>query len=597
MYWKVTKKEYDGIVAATANFGPESLHFMSKVLHRSGLGDATYAPPSLTDVPMALNMAASRAEFEAVAFGAVKNLLNKVDVSPKQVGAVITNSSLFNTTPSLSATIMNHFGMGASTINYHLRGMGCSGGEEPTAAGGARTRHLRELDGAAATGNVTDAWIKPPKAPSIIPGQFVAAFRSDFRNASSFLDKLFQPLRSEGVEHIAHFKGGFNGFAFRLPQGMLKLPNATASLLRFLRSLPQIRHIEPDQVFYANLIMSESKGGKWEVPMPLFRMRAAAWSTRYTDAALVQPNCTSANACNGVVVAVLDTGVDGTHPDLAGNIVGGESFIGGNALVDENGHGTHVAGTISANNNGMGTMGLTPGQKVYALQVFDQLGSGSTTSIVAALNWLARFGRSKGIRVANMSLGGPKSWAVCSALDAVVRQGITMVVAAGNKGESMYNTSPPDCANALAVTSMTDYDGKPGGASTPEDMVNGDDTFTDFSNYAQSYSSSRVVAAPGRLVLSTWSQRACGRYGIQCVPWGPYAYMSGTSMAAPLVSALTARCYAKGVCKSSSGSEMARIVANAAAYNAANRQYGFVGDPYRPVKGKWMGFLVWGNQW
>ena len=79
----------------------------------------------------------------------------------------------------------------------------------------------------------------------------------------------------------------------------------------------------------------------------------------------------------------------------------------------------------------MGTMGLTPGQKVYALQVFDQLGSGSTSSIVAALNWLTRFGRAKGIRVANMSLGGPKSWAVCAALDAVVRQGITMVVAAG----------------------------------------------------------------------------------------------------------------------------------------------------------------------
>jgi subtilisin family serine protease len=86
---------------------------------------------------------------------------------------------------------------------------------------------------------------------------------------------------------------------------------------------------------------------------------------------------------------------------------------------------------VCANNNGQGTMGLTPGQKVYALQVFDQLGSGSTSSIVAALNWLARYGRAKGIRVANMSLGGPKSWAVCAALDAVVRQGITMVVAAG----------------------------------------------------------------------------------------------------------------------------------------------------------------------
>jgi hypothetical protein len=154
--------------------------------------------------------------------------------------------------------------------------------------------------------------------------------------------RLFAPLRSEGVERVAHFKGGFNGFAFRLPQPMLGLPQASASLLGFLRALPQIRHIEPDQVFHANLIMSESKGGKWEVPMPLFRMRAAAWSTRYVDAALVQPNCTAQNACAGVVVAVLDTGVDGTHPDLQGNIVGGESFTGGNALVDENGHGTHV---------------------------------------------------------------------------------------------------------------------------------------------------------------------------------------------------------------------------------------------------------------
>ena len=100
----------------------------------------------------------------------------------------------------------------------------------------------------------------------------------------------------------------------------------------------------------------------------------------------------------------------------------------------------------------------------------------------------------------------------------------------------------------------------------------------------------------GRLVLSTWSQRACGRYSIECVPWGPYAYMSGTSMAAPLVSALTARCYAKGVCNAEDASEMAKVVANAAHYNANNRGYGFLGDPYRPVPGKYFGLLVWGNQ-
>jgi len=99
-----------------------------RITRSSGLGDETYAPPSLTNVPMSLDMGACRAEFEAVAFGAVKDILNKASVSPRQVGIVITNSSLFNTTPSLSAMIMNHFKMGSNTINYNLGGMGCSAG-------------------------------------------------------------------------------------------------------------------------------------------------------------------------------------------------------------------------------------------------------------------------------------------------------------------------------------------------------------------------------------------------------------------------------------------------------------------------------------
>jgi hypothetical protein len=73
--------------------------------------------------------------------------------------------------------------------------------------------------------------------------------------------------------------------------------------------------------------------------------------------------------------------------------------------------------------------------------------------------------------------------------------------------------------------------------------------------------------------------------------------MSGTSMAAPLVSAMAARCYAKGACAAEDRSEMARVVANAATYNAAHRDYGFTGDPLRPVRGRYFGYLVWGNQW
>jgi hypothetical protein len=64
-----------------------------------------------------------------------------------------------------------------------------------------------------------------------------------------------------------------------------------------------------------------------------------------------------------------------------------------------------------------------------------------------------------------------------------------------------------------------------------------------------------------------------------------------------MVSALTARCYAKGACSSENGTEMARIVANAANYARGNRGYGFVGDPYRPVRGRFFGHLVWGNMW
>eukprot|EP00877_Chromochloris_zofingiensis_P010954 jgi/Chrzof1/6111/Cz17g10060.t1_LCKAS5[v5.2] len=126
--WKVSKAEYNEIVASTKDFSEESLQFMSKVLHRSGLGDETYAPPSLTQVPMQLTMTAARQEFEAVAFGCVRDVFNKAGVSPKQIGVVITNSSLFNTTPSLSATIMNHFKMSSKTLNYNLAGMGCSAG-------------------------------------------------------------------------------------------------------------------------------------------------------------------------------------------------------------------------------------------------------------------------------------------------------------------------------------------------------------------------------------------------------------------------------------------------------------------------------------
>jgi subtilisin family serine protease len=223
-------------------------------------------------------------------------------------------------------------------------------------------------------------------------------------------------------------------------------------------------------------------------------MKSALYNNNSQELAWVQPNVTK----HDVVVAVLDTGIDAGHPDLVDNVVGGLSFVGEDPLEDLNGHGTHVAGTISANNNGFGTSGVYPGSKVFALQVFNKLGTGSTSSIVSAINWLAQNGRAKGIRVANMSLGGPSSVAVCSAVYHAVKTGITFVVAAGNQGRSMMSSSPANCPTALAVTSVSDYDGLPGALSTPANETDLDDTFTDFSNWGSNDTAARTIAGPGK---------------------------------------------------------------------------------------------------
>jgi 3-ketoacyl-CoA synthase len=110
-------------------FTDDDLVFMGKVVSRSGLGDDTYLPPCMLQLhDPKPTMEDARREFETVVFSAVRDALNKAGVHPRQVGIVITNCSLFNPTPSLSATLMNAFKMPSSTVNYSLGGMGCSAG-------------------------------------------------------------------------------------------------------------------------------------------------------------------------------------------------------------------------------------------------------------------------------------------------------------------------------------------------------------------------------------------------------------------------------------------------------------------------------------
>src|SRR3990167_7109871 len=112
------------------------------------------------------------------------------------------------------------------------------------------------------------------------------------------------------------------------------------------------------------------------------------------------------NKGTGIGVAVIDTGIDLTHPDLKANIVANYSCIRGKKTGnDDNGHGSHVAGTIAAINNGTGVVGVAPEAKLVAVKVLNSAGSGSWSSVICGIDWVTANAGTFKIKVANMSLG------------------------------------------------------------------------------------------------------------------------------------------------------------------------------------------------
>jgi subtilisin family serine protease len=263
---------------------------------------------------------------------------------------------------------------------------------------------------------------------------------------------------------------------------------------------------------------------------------------------------------------------------------------GGGSTADDNGHGTHVAGIV-ADKGIPGVIGVSPGTPLYAVRVFGADGSGSVSSVICGLNWVAQNAAADNIKVVNLSLGGegtndgncgntdgdPFHTAICRATDA----GVTVVVAAGNDGGDLANTTPAAYEEVLAVTAMADFDGKPGGLATTAPCSDGghDDTAADFSDYAapDSPETNHVIAAPGVCITSTWND-------------GGVKTISGTSMASPHVAGLVARCIDAGPC---AGMTPAQIIAKLRADAAARpADQGFMGDTHRPVDGKYYGDLA-----
>lgn len=228
-----------------------------------------------------------------------------------------------------------------------------------------------------------------------------------------------------------------------------------------------------------------------------------------------------------VDVAVIDTGISTSHPDL--NVVGGK-ICNGSTFDDLNGHGSHVAGIIAARDDGNGVVGVAPGARLWAVRVLNSSGSGTFSQIICGVDFVTA--NAATIEVANMSLGGSgfDPGTGCSTGDALhdaicrsVQAGVTYVVAAGNSNANASGTVPAAYNEVITVSALADFNGQPGGGAAPTCRSDVDDTRADFSNFGADID----IMAPGVCILSTY--RGTG-----------FATLSGTSMASPHVAGAAA---------------------------------------------------------
>jgi subtilisin len=281
-----------------------------------------------------------------------------------------------------------------------------------------------------------------------------------------------------------------------------------------------------------------------------------------------------------VDVAVIDTGIDVDHPDL--NVVGGKNCSTGRSFDDGNGHGSHVAGTVGARDNSLGVVGVAPSARLWAVRVLNNAGSGSWSSVVCGIDFVDSKSPAKGgpIKVANMSLGGSGSDdgncgtsnndALHAAICRAVQDGVTFVVAAGNSNVNLSGFVPAAYNEALTVTAMADFNGRPGGGAGATCRSDVDDTAADFSNWTTGGGSDagHTIAAPGVCIRSSWKG-------------GGNKTISGTSMASPHIAGTAALCIGSGACSGLSPSQIVQKLRSDAA--AGPSSYGFVGDPHRPI--------------
>lgn len=286
-------------------------------------------------------------------------------------------------------------------------------------------------------------------------------------------DRVYTKLQAKLERRLAKL----NSEVVKIPSGKVD------SLLNEAKNDPAVEYAEPDYIADKSEIPSDPY---YSQEWGLAKINAPkAWDVTHGD--------------SSVKIAIVDTGIDQNHPDIAAKIVGRANFTT-DSDADGDGHGTHVAGIASAiTNNGVGVAGVGYNTQLLSVKALDNTGSGYYSWIADGITWAA----DNGAKVINMSLGGSAdSQTLHDAVDYAWNKGVVVVAAAGNDNSSAPEY-PGYYTNAIAVAATDSSDNR-----------------ASFSNYGDWVD----IAAPGVSIYSLYK--------------GSYAYLSGTSMTTPFVSGL-----------------------------------------------------------
>ncbi|KAI0850406.1 subtilisin-like protein [Daldinia vernicosa] len=315
-----------------------------------------------------------------------------------------------------------------------------------------------------------------PRGTQLIEGKYIVKL---YDNAAiTALDDTMSTFQGD-ADHVYNVEG-FKGFASSL----------TAEHLEQLQNHPDVEFIEQDAVMSINAYVTQTNA-----PWGIARLSHKTGSS----SSYVYDSSAGADTC----AYVIDTGIYTTHSEFEGRATFLANYAD-SSNSDGNGHGTHVAGTI-----GSKTYGVAKKTKLYAVKVLDSSGSGSTSGVIAGMNYVTSDVKTRSCpagAVANMSLGGGASSSINSAAKAMINAGVFLAVAAGNDNQNAANSSPASEPSVCTVGATTSSDAR-----------------ASYSNYGSVVD----IFAPGSSILSTWNN-------------GNTNTISGTSMATPHITGLGA---------------------------------------------------------